>query len=184
MKALTTEEKELLLKLLIEDKPFSLIKKELGVNKNYNLKSLCEYLGKKYLRAYELHINNITKSTEIALVNDENLTKADFLKGMDLILSKIQNPEKDKILIENTVAEKSNTNGNTFNEDIYEIIQLPKILPVRLQGENYVVKQTSVKVVDNVWQEFQQFVKANKTYSSIEYLSLAILEFLEKYRLH
>ena len=92
--------------------------------------------------------------------------------------------EKDKILIENTAAEKSNTNSNTFNEDVYEIIQLPKILPIRLQGENYVVKQTSVKVVENEWQEFQQFVKANKTYSSIEYLSLAILEFLEKYRLH
>lgn len=181
MKVFSTEEKELLLKLLIEDKPFGLIKKELGVNKNYNLKSLCEYLGKKYLRAYELHINNIAKSNEIVSVNNENLTKTDFLKGMNLILSKIQNPEKDKILIENTAVEKSNTNSNTISEDIYEIIELPKMLPVRLQGENYQVKQTSVKVVDNVWQEFQQFAKTNKTYSTIEYLSLAILEFLEKY---
>lgn len=176
MKILNKEEKEFLLKALIEDQSFSFIRQKLGVNKNYNLKTLCEYLGGKYLKAYNLHINN-HKSTSLALAEDI-LTKSDFVKGMDFIVSQLKIENNNKLL-ENKTQIESKQNKN---DDVYEIVQLPKVLPTRLQGENYQVKQTSVKVVDNVWQEFQQFVKSNKTYSSIEYLSLAILEFLEKYR--
>lgn len=179
MKLLSLEEKELLLKLLIEDQPFSLIKKKLGLNKNYNLKSLCEYLGKKYMKAYELHINNFCKN-EVAIPNNENLTKEDFFKGMEMVISQIKfNEENNERLLK---LESTNHKEIEKNDDIFEIIQLPKVLPLRLQGTNYQVRQTSVKVVDNIWQEFQQFTKTNKTYTSIEYLSLAILEFLEKYR--
>lgn len=179
MKSFNQEEKELLLKMLIEDQPFNIIKQKLGVNKNYNLKSLCEYLGYKYKKAYELHINNISKNTDLTL-SDETLTKADFIKGMDFLASQIKFAEKSN---ERMLEDKSeNKEIKKTTDEVYEIVQLPKVLPLRLQGENYQVKQTSVKVVENVWQEFQHFVKANKTYSSIEYLSLAILEFLEKYR--
>ncbi len=60
---------------------------------------------------------------------------------------------------------------------------LPKQLPERLTGENYVTKQSSVRIVENVWLEFQEFVKEAKgKFNTIELLSLAILEFLEKYR--
>lgn len=76
---------------------------------------------------------------------------------------------------------KYNTN-QWITKDSVEIVALPKVLPLRLQGENYIIKQTSIKVVDNVWQEFQLFTKSNKTYSGIEYLSLALIEFLEKHR--
>lgn len=178
MKSLNTEEKELLLKLLIEDKPFSQIKTKLGLNKNYNLKSLCEYLGHKYKKAYELHINNISKSNELTISN-ENLTKADFAKGMELILSQIKSEQNNDKLLKIESSEYKDIK----DKDIYEIIQLPKTLPFRLQGENYIVKQTSVKIIENVWQEFQSFSKTNKTYTTIEYLSLALLEFLEKYRI-
>lgn len=182
MKKLSDEQKKLLLNMLIEDVPFTQIRKNLGLGLSYNLKTLCEYLGQKYIKAYNLHINNFNKK-DLALIesntnnitNEEILTKEDFLKGMDFLVSKLAE-NKNIPLVEFDSKIKNN------DDEILEIVALPKVLPQRLQGENYIVKQTSVKVVDNVWQEFQQFVKSHKNYSGIEYLSLAILEFLEKYR--
>lgn len=177
MKTITEQQKKILLEMLINDVPFSKIKKELNLGVNYNLKSLCEYLGHKYAKAYEIHINNFPKNSITNRITDnETLTKEDFLKGMDFLLSQMKENKNNTSLLENKDVKNNQEN------DIFEVIELPKILPQRLQGENYQVKQTSVKVVDNVWQEFQQFVKTNKRFSSIEYLSLAILEFLEKYR--
>lgn len=181
MKKLSDEQKKLLLNMLIEDVPFTQIRKNLGLGLSYNLKTLCEYLGHKYIKAYNLHINNFNKkdlalieSNTNSITNEEILTKEDFLKGMDFLISKLAE-NKNTPLVEFNSKIKNN------DDEVVEIVALPKVLPQRLQGENYVVKQTSVKVVDNVWQEFQQFIKSRKNYSSIEYLSLAILEFLEKY---
>lgn len=181
MKKLSDEQKKLLLNMLIEDVPFTQIRKNLGLGLSYNLKTLCEYLGHKYIKAYNLHINNFNKkdlalieSNTNSITNEEILTKEDFLKGMDFLVSKLAE-NKNTPLVEFNSKIKNN------DDEVVEIVALPKVLPQRLQGENYVVKQTSVKVVDNVWQEFQQFIKSRKNYSSIEYLSLAILEFLEKY---
>lgn len=181
MKTLTDEQKKELLIMLIDDVPLGTIKKHLNLNKNYNLKLLCEYLGKKYQKAYNLHIANYPQKNEIVSIEDKNtLTKADFLKGLDYLMSRMG--ESNQIRLENhSPKEENKPNIKLKDEEILEIVELPKTLPQRLQGENYIVKQTSVKIVENVWQEFQNFTKINKTYSTIEMLSLAILEFLEKY---
>ena len=183
MKTLTDEQKKELLIMLIDDVPLGTIKKHLNLNKNYNLKLLCEYLGKKYQKAYNLHIFNYHQKNEIVSIIDKNiLTKADFLKGLDFLMSRMG--EYNQKRVENHSSQENQENKlNTKlkDEEILEIVELPKTLPRRLQGENYIVKQTSVKIVKNVWEEFQSFTKINKTYTTIEMLSLAILEFLEKY---
>ena len=44
------------------------------------------------------------------------------------------------------------------------------------------IKQTSVKLVENVWIEFGEFTKEIKGYNSIQLMSLALVEFLDRYR--
>lgn len=117
---------------------------------------MCSHLGEEYINLYNEYNNYLS------------LDREEVLKEIELLLSQIKIAEK-KIL-------------TLYNQENIKVTQiLPEILPNRLVGKNYAVKQTSIKIVDNVWQEFQQFIKNNKDYSGIEYLSLAILEFLEKY---
>lgn len=179
MKNLNENEKKILLEMLLEDMPFVKIKERLGLHKNYNLKAHCEYLGHKYKKAFEMHINNFKDNTQLAIQKGEVLNKEDFIKGLDLIINQIKFIEQKN----NNQLDYKNKEVDR-KEDIVELIELPSTLPLRLQGENYEVKQTSIKVIANVWEEFQHFVKNNKRYNSIEYISLALLEFLEKYRVN
>lgn len=179
MVKLSDEQRKDLLDMLIADESFLAIREKLGLGKKYNLKSLCEYEGGKILRAYQLHINNYKEKENELVEQKEILTKDDFFKGLSLLLNEKQNQGN---LIENK-GEDQNSNTSCNTDDIIEIIALPKQLPERLTGENYVTKQSSVRIVENVWVEFQEFVKEAKgKFNTIELLSLAILEFLEKYR--
>lgn len=184
---LTISQQNKLLEMLLDDENFSLIRKELNVGERYNLKALCEYYGGKLYKAYKLHRNNYreennTTNKPIIIENSlsEVLTKEDFFKSMSILSSQIKS-----INTENNLLEESNKKDDKIeNSIINEIIlnTLPKVLPDRLQGENYKVKQTSIKVVENVYNEFTEYCKGKKGFSLIELHSLALLEFLEKYR--
>lgn len=162
--------KQILLEALLNDEPFKVIREKIGVGKKYNLAYLCEYEGGKIWRAFQLHKNNQKSNTSSITQNIKptNITPEKFLIALDERLEK---------LISNTF---SNTPQITYDE--IEVIELPKHLPDRLTGENRkAIKQTSIKIVENVWTEFQEYSK-DTHYGSIELLSLALLEFLEKYR--
>lgn len=120
-------------------------------------------------KLYDLKISN-SKLKVVHYVCDFKLLEEKALEYTKMLEIKQQKKQNQKEV------------NQWLTKDSVEIVALPKVLPLRLQGENYIIKQTSIKVVDNVWQEFQLFVKSNKTYSSIEYLSLALIEFLEKHR--
>ena len=171
------EDKKNLLNMLLEDKPFSEIKQVLKVNKNYNLKVACEFLGGKYLKAYLFHANNQKNYKKFLPATTQDTTNNEVIyKCFKLLNEQIVNL-KETLLNTNTLEEKQLKANN--EEIVY--FELPKVLPTRLKGSNYQVKHTSVKVILNVWEEFQLFAKANNEYSTIEHLSLAILEYLEKY---
>ena len=181
MVKLSDEQRKDLLDMLIADESFLAIREKLGLGKKYNLKSLCEYEGRKILRAYQLHINNYKEKENELVEQKEILTKDDFFKWLSLLLNEQQSQSVGNLIENKGEDQNSNTSCNT--DDIIEIIALPKQLPERLTGENYVTKQSSVRIVENVWVEFQEFVKEAKgKFNTIELLSLAILEFLEKYR--
>lgn len=176
MKILSKEQDKILLELLIADRPFTEIRKELGLGAKYDIKSYCEYQGGKLYKAYKLHVNNYKKENEKELVPQNsilNLSQEEFYKALMIISSKAS--ENQQIQIEN----KSNTKSIT-DEDIMEIVELPKSLPLELVGENYKVKQTSIKVIDGVYEQFNEFCKGNH-YSKTELISLALLEFIKKY---
>lgn len=120
-------------------------------------------------KLYDLKISN-SKLKVVHYVCDFKLLEEKALEYTKMLEIKQQKKQNQKEV------------NQWLTKDSVEIVALPKVLPLRLQGENYIIKQTSIKVVDNVWQEFQLFAKSNKTYSSIEYLSLALIEFLEKHR--
>lgn len=94
-------------------------------------------------------------------------------KYMLEILEKTSIDDLRKYTVE-TIIKNDNTNFKT------EIMKIPNMLPNELVGENYVVKTTSVKVIDGIWNNFKKIQKSS-THSSIEILSLALLEFTEKY---
>lgn len=174
MKVLTKEQNEILLNLLIEDRPFTEIRKALEVGAKYDIKSYCEYQGGKLYRAYKLHSNNY-KNEERELIPQNsilNLSQEEFYKALMAISNK--SLENQQFKIEN----KSNTKSIT--EEIVDIIELPKSLPLELVGENYKVKQTSIKVIEGVYDKFNDFCKDNH-YSKTELISLALLEFINKY---
>lgn len=175
MKSLTKEQEKLLLELLLEDKPFTEIRKKIGTGYKYDIKSYCEYVGGKLDKAYKMHINNYKKENdkELSLKSSvASLSQEDFFKAL-LTLSK-QGENKS---ITKSITQK-NAEGN---EEIVDIIALPKVLPLELSGENYKIKQTSIKVIEGPYEEFNEFCKGNH-YSKVELLSLALLEFIEKYR--
>lgn len=183
---LTIDQQKKLLEMLLDDENFSIIRKELNVGERYNLKSLCEYYGGKLDKAYKLHRNNYReKNTDNKLAVIENassefLSKEDFFKSMSILSSQIKSINIGNNLLEESNQKEDKIENNIINEIV--INTLPKVLPDRLQGENYRVKQTSVKVVENVYNEFTEYCKGKKGFSTIELHSLALLEFLEKYR--
>lgn len=165
MKKLSLEQQNKLIHMLLEDESFTKIRKALNLGERYNIKNLCEYYGGKLYKAYNLHINNYRKEYKL-VEHSPILTKDEFYKTIQMLSTQLQ--QQDLI---------------TNNEEIV-INVLPKTLPCRLQGENYKIKQTSIKIIDNVYNEFTQYCKQKKNhYSSIELHSLALLEFLEKYRI-
>ena len=185
---LTIDQQKKLLEMLLDDENFSAIRKELNVGERYNLKSLCEYYGGKLYKAYKLHRNNYreeknindNKLTIIENTSSEFLSKEDFFKSMSILSSQIKSINIGNNLLEESNQKEDKIENNIINEIV--INTLPKVLPDRLQGENYRVKQTSVKVVENVYNEFTEYCKGKKGFSTIELHSLALLEFLEKYR--
>lgn len=176
---LTIDQQKKLLEMLLDDENFSTIRKELNVGERYNLKSLCEYEGGKIEKAYKLHRNNYKekKNKDNSLATTNFLTEEAFLQGMSILSTQI-----NKINVAN-----NNETKIEYKKDVDDTIvlnTLPKVLPNRLQGENYVIKQTSIKVVENVYNEFINYCKNKKSgYSTIELYSLALLEFIEKYRI-
>lgn len=170
MKLLNDNERKILMDLLLDDRPFKEIKEKLKVNKNYNLKELCDYNGKKFSKAWKIHKNNIPKSNtkSITIIEDQTLTKNDFKNGLEMLAGILKN--------------KSDTKSITLNKtnDITDIIAIPDILPDKLEGVHYIPVAASVKLVKNVKKEFDNFCK-NKPHNKIKLHSLALLEFLEKY---
>lgn len=172
---LTEKQKEKLLILLVKDEPFIMIRRELNLNKNYNLKNLCEYEGGKILKAYNLHINNYKaeEKKEIVEINENVITKQDLYSFQMNLMKEIKQNNINNLLIENC--------DTSCNTKYIDIISLPKELPEELKKGNYIQKQVSVRVAEKVWVDFQNFVKNNKKYNTIELLSLALFEFLTKY---
>lgn len=173
MKKLNEKEGKILINSLIEDRPFSEIRKKLKLSNRYNLKLLCEYNGLKFSKAYEIHKNNLVKNCNtksITKIGDEVLTKEDFKNGLEMMYSLVQNkPNENKQLKNN-------------NDEITEIVlDVPEVLPDRLQGKNYKAVSMSARVVENVAIDFKEFTKNNKTHNAIKLHSLALLEFMNKY---
>lgn len=67
-----------------------------------------------------------------------------------------------------------------YNQSDNDKIDFPKILPIELSGVNYKVKQTSIKVIEGAYTKFNELCE-DSYYSKIELISLALLEFVEKY---
>lgn len=170
MKLLNDNERKILMDLLLDDRPFREIKEKLKVNKNYNLKELCDYNGKKFSKAWKIHKNNIPKSNtkSITVIENENITKKDFKIGFEMLAGIFKNNSNTKSITTNK------------NNDIMDIIAIPDILPDKLEGINYKPVAGSVKLVKGIKQEFDDFCK-NKPHNKIKLHSLALLEFLEKY---
>lgn len=175
MKVLTKEQDKVLLELLLEDRPFVEIRKRIEISPTYDIKSYCEYSGGKLDKAYKMHINNHKKINDKEILVQSsvaNLSQEDFYKAL-LTLSKHSENKGSTFSITQKEEEEE--------EDIVDIIELPKSLPQELTGENYKVKQTSIKVIEGAYEKFNEFCKGNH-YSKVELLSLALLEFIDKYR--
>lgn len=161
--------------MLADDTSFVEIRKVLGLSKSQNIKSLCEYYGKKYIKLYESHINNIKNNKleliETKMINNSEIKEMIFkgFNGLAEILEKKENIN----LIESNV-EKSNKENNEI-----VIEKLPVHLPAEIERCKSFDKVT-IRVLGELNEEFKNFIKGS-SFKSAELYSLAIYELLKKY---
>lgn len=71
MKELTKNQLAELAVMLAEDSTFTTIRRVLDLPENYNIKTVCEYYGEKYIKLFNVHKNSI-KTTNINKKEIEN----------------------------------------------------------------------------------------------------------------
>lgn len=171
MVKLSKEQLNTLAVMLAGDMPFAKIKEELNLNKNYNLKNLCDYYGKKYIKLYDSHINILKEKKEIVVKENNNL-KEMMLHGFNSLAEILKKNNN----VQNLLEQKENKN----NDEII-IEKLPDHLPLEIQ--NYkVFDKISIRINGEINERFKEFIKENNKFKSAEFYSLAIFEFLEKYK--
>lgn len=169
-------DKEQLIKLsimLASDESFASIKRELGLSKNYNIKNLCDYYGKKYIRLYESHINVLKENNSLIVPRNEDLKELIF-KGFNSVADLINRNQ-------NNLIESKDIKNNTVPGNEYVIEKLPEQLPLEIQKYKSFDKIT-IRVQGEINEKFKNFIKENGTFKSAEFYSLALWEFLKKYK--
>lgn len=134
----------------------SMLKIKKNIIKNIIDKARVQNTGQEVIQAETIEEVAITKAYEVKLTKQQKYINTNF-----------------DILVEMIEAYKSK--NTTVNTDKTEII-------VELPLDETKEFKTSIRVNKVIWEQFKEFCKNNKNYTQKDLVSMAMLEYMQKYK--
>ena len=119
--------------------------------------------------------NGINYISRLFKVKKDKITK--LVKGIEVVEEKREEPKKEepKAKVKKVARGKRQITIVEVKEEVNNIIEIK--LPV--EEEDY---KTSIKVNKVVMEEFREFCKVNKDFTAKDLVSMAIVEYMDKYK--
>ena len=160
-----------------ETKILELYKQGLGINKIASMLKIKKNIIKNIIdrTGVQSDVQNAGQDVPQEVIQNEVIEEVAITKAYEVKLTKQQkyiNTNFD-ILVEMIEAYKSkNTTVNTDKTEI--IVELPLD-----QSKEF---KTSIRVNKVIWEQFKEFCKSNKNYTQKDLVSMAMLEYMQKYK--
>ena len=160
-----------------EIKILELYKQGLGINKIASMLKIKKNIIKNIIdrTGVQSDVQNAGQDVPQEVIQNETIEEVAITKASEVKLTKQQKYLNSNFDVLMEMIEAYKVNKNTVTTDKTEII-------VELPLDQSKEFKTSIRVNKVIWEQFKEFCKSNKNYTQKDLVSMAMLEYMQKYK--
>lgn len=160
-----------------ETKILELYRQGLGINKIASMLKIKKNIIKNIIdkTGVQSDVQNAGQDVPQEVIQAETIEEVAITKASEVKLTKQQKYLNSNFDVLMEMIEAYKVNKNTVTTDKTEII-------VELPLDESKEFKTSIRVNKVIWEQFKEFCKSNKNYTQKDLVSMAMLEYMKKYK--
>lgn len=158
------------------------IREDIGIGEK-SLQKIVKKYGYKYSQKDRLYYKHTTDMPQLSFKENNVLPKSENIKHTTNMLQAYKNDLIELISVKDEILNivKEHREG-LYYKDTTDIIEVVASNGINIKEFNSNARATSVRIYDETLEKWKEFCSENKKYSNQDLLSMALEEYIEKYK--